>query len=32
MDAHGEHIEVMSTEGAGSVFSFALKKSETTDV
>jgi two-component system phosphate regulon sensor histidine kinase PhoR len=32
MDAHGEHIEVMSTEGAGSVFSFAIKKSETTDV
>jgi len=29
MDAHGEHIEVMSTEGAGSVFSFALNKSET---
>lgn len=28
MDAHGEYIEVMSTEGAGSVFSFALKKSE----
>lgn len=32
MDAHGEHIEVMSTEGAGSVFSFALKKSESTEV
>ena len=31
MDAHGEHIEVMSTEGAGSVFSFALRKSEATD-
>ncbi len=31
MDAHGEYIEVMSTEGAGSVFSFALKKAETTD-
>jgi len=28
VDAHGEHIEVMSTEGAGSVFTFALKKSE----
>jgi len=28
MDAHGEYIEVMSTEGAGSVFSFALKKAE----
>jgi two-component system phosphate regulon sensor histidine kinase PhoR len=28
IDAHGEHIEVMSTEGAGSIFSFALKKSE----
>jgi two-component system phosphate regulon sensor histidine kinase PhoR len=32
MESHGEHIEVMSTEGAGSVFSFALKKSETTEV
>lgn len=31
MDAHGEYIEVMSTEGAGSVFSFALKKSERVD-
>ncbi len=28
VDAHGEQIEVMSTEGAGSVFSFAIKKSE----
>lgn len=28
MDAHGEHIALMSTEGAGSVFSFALKKSD----
>lgn len=28
MDAHGEQIEVMSTEGAGSVFSFAMKKAQ----
>ncbi len=27
MESHGENIHVMSTEGAGSVFSFALKKS-----
>ena len=32
IDAHGEHIEVMSTEGAGSIFSFALKKSETAEL
>lgn len=28
LEAHGQPIEVMSTEGVGSVFSFALKKSE----
>jgi two-component system phosphate regulon sensor histidine kinase PhoR len=32
MESHGEHIEVMSTEGAGSVFSFALKKSESNEL
>jgi two-component system phosphate regulon sensor histidine kinase PhoR len=26
LEAHGQSIEVMSTEGAGSVFSFTLKK------
>jgi two-component system phosphate regulon sensor histidine kinase PhoR len=28
IDAHGEKIEVISTEGAGSVFSFALPKAK----
>ncbi len=26
IEAHGQHIQVISTEGAGSVFSFTLKK------
>ncbi|MBN8701776.1 MAG: sensor histidine kinase [Bacteroidetes bacterium] len=26
IEAHNQHIEVMSTEGAGSIFSFTLKK------
>jgi two-component system, OmpR family, phosphate regulon sensor histidine kinase PhoR len=29
MEGHGQTIEVMSTEGAGSVFSFTLKKADT---
>ena len=29
LEAHGQSISVMSTEGAGSVFSFTLKKSAT---
>lgn len=28
VEAHGEQISVLSTEGAGSVFTFALKKTE----